>query len=102
MSAAQPINCKKESFGGKFSNLKLTVHFFLGHANTWSQMPKKGTSGAHWWHWEKADPNCELNTLEYPTGSTPLHQIFEGTATRCDWHPLMTRRAPNEGARLIP
>ena len=40
-------------------------------------MPKKGLSGTANWHWEKADPQCELNTLEYPPGSTPLHQIFE-------------------------
>ena len=40
-------------------------------------MPKKGLSGEQNWHWEKADPQCELNTLEYPAGATPLHQVFE-------------------------
>ena len=40
-------------------------------------MPKKGLSGEQDWHWERADPQCELNTLEYPAGSTPLHQVFE-------------------------
>ena len=44
---------------------------------TWSNLPKKGLSGAHHWHYEKADPQCNLNTLEYPSGSTPLHKIFE-------------------------
>ena len=51
--------------------------FYEGGLFTWSALPKKGLSGANNWHWEKADPQCELNTLEYPPGSTPLHQIFE-------------------------
>ena len=25
----------------------------------------------------KADPQCGMNKLEYPEGSTPLHEIFE-------------------------
>merc|ERR1719189_2095602 len=52
-------------------------HFNISGLFTWSSLPKKGLSGAANWHWEKADPQCELNTLEYPPGSTPLHQIFE-------------------------
>jgi len=52
-------------------------HFNISGLFTWSALPKKGLSGANNWHWEKADPQCELNTLEYPPGSTPLHQIFE-------------------------
>ena len=27
--------------------------------------------------WVKADPQCELNKIEEPPGSTPLHEIFE-------------------------
>ena len=53
------------------------IFAFLGHTFTWSHMPKKGLSGEQNWHWEKADPQCELNTLEYPAGATPLHQVFE-------------------------
>ena len=45
---------------------------------TWSQLPSKGLSGAANWHWQKADPQCDFNTLQYPAGSgTPLYQIFE-------------------------
>jgi len=52
-------------------------HFNISYSMTWSQLPSKGLSGAANWHWQKADPQCDFNTLEYPAGSTPLHQIFE-------------------------
>ena len=43
--------------------------------NGWSAAPDTNN------HWVKADPNCGLNELEYPPGSTPLHQIFEEYAS---------------------
>ena len=43
----------------------------LGYINTWSNIKNQ-----HGWS-IKADPDCGPNKLEYPPGSTPLHQIFE-------------------------
>jgi len=56
---------------------KFNTENLHNHTFTSSHMPKKGLSGEQDWHWERADPQCELNTLEYPAGSTPLHQVFE-------------------------
>ena len=51
----------------------LSCILYLAWEYTWSADPNN--------HWRKADPNCGLNRLEYPPGSTPLHQIFEEYAS---------------------
>ena len=45
--------------------------FSLGYLLTWSTLENE--NGGRY----KADPKCELNKLEYPPGSTPLHQAFD-------------------------
>ena len=53
----------------------LSFILYLGGLHRWSAAPDANN------HWQKADPNCGLNVLEYPPGSTPLHQIFEEYAS---------------------
>ena len=46
----------------------------------WSSLPKEGIEDpdpTNWRHYRTADPQCGLNTLEYPLGSKPLHEIIE-------------------------
>ena len=44
----------------------------------WSALPKDGIDNPTVWSdYRKADPNCNLNTLQYPPDETPLHQIIE-------------------------
>ena len=49
----------------------------------WSMLPKH-ENPTNVWDWYRADPQCGLNKLEVPAGSTPLHQIFEEYATDQD------------------
>ena len=51
---------------------------FSDYGFTWSCLPnQENPDPNNPWHWKKADPDCPLNTMQIPKGSTPLHQIFE-------------------------
>ena len=46
----------------------------------WTTLPKSLGSAQR----IKADPQCELNKIQEPTGSTPLHAVFEEYAADQD------------------
>ena len=50
---------------------------FLDYILQWTTRPRYTGSLQR----EIADPLCELNTVQEPAGSTPLHQIFEEFAS---------------------
>ena len=51
---------------------------FADYGFTWSCLPTvPNPDPNNGWHWKKADPNCPLNSMQVPDGSTPLHEIFE-------------------------
>ena len=67
-----PIGIKVSTFYNLAPKKRLMIRFHsIGYANTWSSIvnPNGGVV--------KADPECGMNKLEYPEGSTPLHKIFE-------------------------
>ena len=71
----------------------------MGYGYTWSRMPNRPVPHGDW-DWHKADPNCGLNTLQEPQGSTPLHQIFEEyasnqTAFISDFVPVLEKMLMN-------
>ena len=52
------------------------AHFNISYNLMWTTLPKQNNPNQRY----KSDPQCGPNTLEYPSGSTPLYKIFEDYA----------------------
>ena len=55
-----------------------TEYWNTSYAAKYSRVPKIENPNPNAdWHWKKADPECALNKMSVPEGTTPMHEIFE-------------------------
>ena len=78
------------------------IDLIIGYQLQWSTLPKEPGSQKR----ITADPQCELNKLEEPIGSTPLYKIFEEYATWqngwiSNFIPALEKMLSNSYARYI-
>ena len=82
--------------------LEITYSWLIGYQLQWSTLPKEPGSQKR----ITADPQCELNKLEEPIGSTPLYKIFEEYATWqngwiSNFIPALEKMLSNSYARYV-